>query len=869
MKPPTRLAAFAVAILAAHAAAAGPAARRSAAPPPGPGAWHTLLLPAPAERLCEAVDFPAPSAPEDLLFNLVRVLHERPLDAGAFARGRAAALLRLLRSPAAGDASARTPVPLPLAPQTWARTILGRRAAPAALAGAILADRRASLLYVGLGLVDAGTLAALERMPDLLAQIDERRASVLAAFGRSLAIRDDGVRVPGPPEAWAALAGAPPSDAPRFVEALLDRDRGRVAYFLDALTRLDPPHLRFALAEPSDRAAPAAGLRPLYEVFRRVSPEWDAAQYPFYRPPLDPASLLAAFRVTAGGRLAPPASRALWEAAFRGDAATPDTSASAPDTADAVWLLDAVLAAGPKGAPARAAQVRFAQRVFAGAEADASLCAAIAGYAKYPALMLALERMGLAQPSVYAHAASVAAALTRRGDPADLALFQASVALIDRGAWSGALGGPEAARLAGSLLRLDARDDQYDARIARWLSDDLLPALAASTGADAASGVEPVVLRALAGVRAGSGAAPVLEWAGRRFRVDAPAGEMARLVVLRRRQGPPTLEQALSGYGVGRRAGAGATRDVLLARRAELADVLVALTYLPYLGDPDGPARLGGRVDRRHLFAAPDAGDRAEPAWRMPVEVVAGDRGWHVEGAILGLDAALAALALRRLDVDVIPMPPRIDATLRRRFVIDAARARWRDFDDADRDVVAEALGAGRARAEQLAADGPGAAETLSDALGLDARRVQGLAWALAHGDTDMTSRLAPSELVRLGAARPLPFDVATVPAEACPKGAPACPRELTDLALVLVDGLAARRLPAALLPAILGAATQDFVEGTQPLHPDDLRALWTWAARLPRARVDDYIAASEAYGPLRAAAVSDDAGLRRGLQRP
>ena len=766
-------------------------------------------------------------------------------------------MLRLLQSPAPGDASARTPVPLPLAPQTWARTILDRRVEPAALAGAILADRRASLLYAGLGLVDAGTLAALERMPDLLARIDERRASVLAAFGRSLAIGDDGVRVPGPPEAWAALAGAPPSDTPRFVEAVLDRDRGRLAYFLDALSRLDAPHLRFALGEPSD----AARFRSLYEVFRRVSPEWDAAQYPFYRPPLDPASLLANLRVTADGRLAPPAARALWDAAFRGDAAAIAPPASAHGGADAAWLLDAVLAAGPKGAPARAAQLGFAQRVFAGAGTAASLGAAVAGYARFPALMLALERMGLERPAAYVRAASAAATLTRRGDLADLALFQASVALLDRGAWTGALERPDVARLTDSLLRLDAQDDEYDARVARWLSNDLLPALAESTGADAASGVEPVVLRALAGVRARPGAAPIVAWADRRFRVDAPAGLLERLVVLRRRQGPPTLEQALSGYGIGGRAGTGARlegdarREALRARRAALADVLVALTYLPCLGDPDGPARLGGRVDRRHVFAAPADGDGAEPAWRAPAEVVSGDRGWHVEGAILGLDAALASLALRRLDVDVIPMAPRIDATLRRRFVLDAARARWLDFDDADRDLVAGALGAGRARVEQAAHDGPGAIGPLADALGLDARRVQGLTWALAQGDTDTASRFAPGELARLGTARPLPFDVVTVPADACPKGAPACPRELTDLSLVLLDGLAARRLPAALLPAILGTATQDFVEGTQPLHPGDLRALWTWVARLPRERVDDYIAASEAYGPLRALA--------------
>jgi hypothetical protein len=310
---------------------------------------------------------------------------------------------------------------------------------------------------------------------------------------------------------------------------------------------------------------------------------------------------------------------------------------------------------------------------------------------------------------------------------------------------------------------------------------------------------------------------------------------------------------------------ASARRDLARARVAVLADVLVALAYLPHLGDPDGPVRLGGHVARRHAFAASGeaAADGAAPGWRTPRELVTPEGGWHVEGALLGLDEALGSLALRRLDIDVIPAGPRLDETARRRFVIDAARSRPLDLDDRDRDFVAEGLRAGRALVRRLIGQ-PEALGPLAASLSLDARRVQALGWAQAQGARDLTTRFSLGELLRLGARQPLALEVATIPTEACPKGAPACPRELSDLALRLVEGLADRHLPAALLPGLLGSATQDFIDEVQPFHADDLEALWTYAADVSRERLDDYIAALEGSGPLRLVTASSRAERRR-----
>jgi hypothetical protein len=929
----TRVAGFVLWGIAATAP--GSAASRPSVPlaPPGPGAWYTLTLAIPSERICEAADLPLPSFPENLLFNLVRVLHERPLARADLERGRAGPVLRVLRStfahPDTPAGPAGTLVPLPLPPSVWTHTILKRSVASGDLVAAILVDRRASLLYLGLSLLDAETLVTFEGAPDLLSALTEKHASVLAAFGGSVIVHDGVVQVPGGPEtadAWTTMVGVPPSDPVRFVRLLLERDHGRLAYLFDSLMRLDTAHLLFALGGPADPTPRLVRLTALYDVFRRVSPEWDASRYPFYRPPVDPATILSRLRVTRDGRLTAPSSRALWELVLTGRNTLTDGSsqtADPGDDADAAWLLETVLAAGVRGASGRMAHVAFAQRVFARARSEqpGALADSIAHYRRFPALMLTLERLGVTDPSLYRRAARVATDLTRQGNLAIMAVFQASLAIVDRIAWTRGLESGTAVRLVGSLLAIDPNGSDYETRLAEWLSAELLPTLVDSTGA--ATHDEPaerVVLRGLAGIRAvdRTDARPVFDWSGRRYTVDVPASALARLEAIRQRQGPPSLDRALALFtavtaatsgqvrgastarvaellnnlvaalpdidqnaglrgilgraasrltgtaSAGARLDADVRRDLVRARLAVLADALTALAYLPALGDPDGPARLGGHVARRHVFTSPAdlEDDEAEPAWRTPRETVGGDRGWHVEGSLLGLDEALASLALRRLDVDLIPAGPRLAASIRQQFVVDAARTRAFDLDDRERDLAAAALRAGRARIARLSQEpdslGPAAA-----ALGLEARRVQGLAWALNAGETDMAARFSFGELLALGAPQPLPFVAVTIPNNTCPKGAPSCPVELTDLSLRLVEGLARHHLPAGVLPGLLSPATQDFVDGVQPAYVGDSAAFWRYAHDLPDTRIDDYVASLES-GPLRPAVPQSGGGGRR-----
>ena len=99
----------------------------------------------------------------------------------------------------------------------------------------------------------------------------------------------------------------------------------------------------------------------------------------------------------------------------------------------------------------------------------------------------------------------------------------------------------------------------------------------------------------------------------------------------------------------------------MMPRRS--ANALLALIYTPALGDPEGPALLGGDIAQRHNFGlvGPAGMRRDFVAWAMPKEQVGDGSPWHVEGSILGLDIALARLALRRIADNEMPVAPTIN----------------------------------------------------------------------------------------------------------------------------------------------------------------------------------------------------------------
>ncbi len=88
-----------------------------------------------------------------------------------------------------------------------------------------------------------------------------------------------------------------------------------------------------------------------------------------------------------------------------------------------------------------------------------------------------------------------------------------------------------------------------------------------------------------------------------------------------------------------------------------LGDAMVSFAYAVDLGDAEGPALLGANVALRHDFgfARRDGDGRARMPWALPRQDFQPGVPWRITGSLLGLDIALAPLALRRLTLDGLP----------------------------------------------------------------------------------------------------------------------------------------------------------------------------------------------------------------------
>src|SRR5204863_8089423 len=174
---------------------------------------------------------------------------------------------------------------------------------------------------------------------------------------------------------------------------------------------------------------------------------------------------------------------------------------------------------------------------------------------------------------------------------------------------------------------------------------------------------------------------------GQQYSVDLARPELLRLTSIRRNQQETPLGEAI----------AAATS----ANMSTLVNSLRGLVYAAALGEPDSQASNGGQVWRRHRFGSTAPGTGAM-AWRMATEEF-GAGGWRLTGSLLGLDLALAPLALRRLDPTEMPADSAIGTmdrlTMSRTIALMDARA----ITDEARDAAAAALARGRGRVAGLA----------------------------------------------------------------------------------------------------------------------------------------------------------------------
>jgi hypothetical protein len=599
---------------------------------------------------------------------------------------------------------------------------------------------------------------------------------------------------------------------------------------------------------------------------------------------------------------------------------------------DAAALVGLVAQGSRSERASRLATFAFGQRLFGSAPlAEApDLLVALRAYRRYPMLGAALERIGVRSPALHAAAARHAASLmTDPGRaPVSLRLFQGALTLILQARLVRVIDQDAAEALVRSLVAVPADRGRYDGSIASWIRDSLLPALPPNTGS-----IEDAVLSALAGVGSTApGVQPrAMTWEGRSYRLDLAAAELARLRRVRARQGGVTLDEALdvSRLAAALAAGVPAARAASILREIEalavqvraigprvlpaasgwpaaaavlnetlvrlskplpdggivstaralvglgdalLADVLASFAYAMAFKDPDDRFLLGSNVAHRHDFglASANADLRLHAAWRLPEPQTDPGTPWHVLGSLVNLEIGLSGSALRRMGFDGELQAPVLNSNDRRTFSQTVALMNPFDLSDTDRDAVAAALGAGRARVAAAGQDGA-ALEALGAEAGLDAWRRGQLPWLARLAPDRLPTLFTLSELAVLG--RPPasvaldPWGASSVSADGC-----LCTRFLTapdwpsvtgradiglvaarlpDLTLRVVELMSALELPAALTRDVLAIATLDFIDHVRPADANDWLTLSRAAAALTREQIEDYAAALTADGPM------------------
>ena len=842
-----------------------------------PAVRMAVALPLPAEQMAKALEILSIDRSRFVL-DVVRALFTVGMAEGDV-RQRENLRAALLTAPLAPGET----VPLPLDASIWRETLLQRQVADNQIIGALLSDRNTALLYHGLSGLDDETLAWLGPERETLRHL-LRHAGAFAVFGPSVRVRAGRVVVPGGADAepvWQAVIGADPARPSAFVRRLFGDEAGLLAWFYTAVAGLDEPRLRFVTSASLPTAARIERMRALLDVFERVGNDWQPEKQPFSRRPFDPALTLAVMRVSADGTLLGPTQRGLWERVFTDDtggrlASAPREPATLdPTPVDAAWLLSRLHRVPVDLGRRRLETFLFAQRVFpTSAAADPLIVGTLRAYGAFPSLMLTLERAGVTSAGTMSAMAARAQSLNEIGDDQArtmaLSAFQASLGILDRIIRSGTLSRTDADGLIGRLATIEPSPRGYSSRIAGWIQKDLLSKLP-EVSAESLDTLEDSLLAGMAGIRDTETRDRIVEWEGRRYRVNASRAEELRLHRVRQRQGGTTLQAALQSAQHVQKPGGDRV----------LVNTLTSILYAAYLGDPQGPALAAGNVALRHDIGATGVlGPRA--AWRLPTEGHTG-KGWRVSGSLLGLDVALARMALRRLDSNVMPPEPRMVSSERQTAALTVSLLNPLALSDAARDEIAAALARGRARLDALdgAANTEADVEAIARDAGLSSWRREALRWTLTHDGARRTAQLSVVELMWLGRPRASAavsldgWGAAMLPMNGCVclamptaepwevlSGRPSQGLLATrgaDVSIIVADTLAALGLPAQIAPGVIAFAMQEVIDQARPAHFDDWSGFSRAASAITRDSLVDYIAAQTAGGPLLPATPSED----------
>ncbi|HYE87494.1 MAG TPA: hypothetical protein VEA16_14125 [Vicinamibacterales bacterium] len=744
---------------------------------------------------------------------------------------------------------------------------------------ALINSRSAMLVCAGLMSTDPSIRAFLERDRGLLRWIVRTTPAAFWLSARALKLERDRIAVPGGPEMepiWEALAGVKVTRPADFLRAMLTKDAGRLAWFYDSVATMSAQRIAAVKGAPPLESQ-LKQMTTLYTAFRNADTNWKLEEHPFLRGTTDPWIATTQIEIRDAG-VAGPAPEWFWQALFeRADltrrvAGSIRREPSSPVTI--AWLAQKISGAGPKERRDRFEMVRFAQGVFAGVDGDdlTETVVALGGYRRYRALLLSLDRMDVVVPRAYARAVEAARRLdddlSGRDERNAVVAFQAAVAIVERARLTRAIDARTATSLVLSLAdAIDRpagapkpRDARPSAVVVQWMLTTMLDALPALVQPDqwttAKTAYESRLLQALAGPP-GSADAPTMQWEGLEYRVDWFGAEHARLKRIREQLESPGLDAAIERND-----------------HDQIASALQALIYAPALGDPEGQALLGGDIAQRHNFGLTGpAGMRREYiAWALPREQVGDGTPWHIEGALLGLDIALARLALRRIADNEMPVAPTINLNDQLTLARTILTINPRNLRDADRDRIVASIARGRKRVADAGANLM-VLRALADEAQWPAAMRQSLPWTVARMPDAAPSLFTLRDFFWLG--RPdMPQDALDywgVYAEgltnrlrtAMPVPAPwdnfggradggLIATQAPDLILRMAEETARLKLPAQLIPALLMYAAQDYWHDVESRFPDDWPAMTRQALALSPSRVEDYVAALAGAGPLR-----------------
>jgi len=305
-----------------------------------------------------------------------------------------------------------------------------------------------------------------------------------------------------------------------------------------------------------------------------------------------------------------------------------------------------------------------------------------------------------------------------------------------------------------------------------------------------------------------------------------------------------------------------------------LAESIRSLVYALDLGDPDTTVISGIDASARHDFGfalqiSRDA--RSLVPWVEPRRAIVAGTPWHVQGSLLNLDLALAPMALRQVSKPAAGRLPVLTDNERDAYAGTAALLNAFALHDSERDAIAEAIDRGHRRLEQLFERwSPEATDILREDAAVDGWRRRAVQWSMTH-QLDPFSFLSLAELLQLGGP---PTEAVLAPWGASARRADGCictkldqplqwfqvvgrpqlgvlATQMPDLNLRVAVLLHELGLPAGLARDVLLAATQDFIDETAPTDPDDWLTLVRSAQALKRERVEDYVGALAASGPL------------------